>query len=272
MDYNDEKKKQLNIIVDDLFSEFNEEKIQLKNLLCENRNRIEEIDHLIVELMRDEDSNYKLFSPRESKTKNENRIQTLKEEKKRLQEENEEIEKKLFYYENKEKKISILNTVVEKQDFDYNHSSSNINETIVKVQEIERKRIARDLHDSTVQNLAHIIHKIDLSSKFIESDITRTKIEMQIIKKDIRQIISDMRKIIYDLQPIDFSDKSFSEEVDKLVQSLSDLSEIVYQINIVDSIDDCDNYVLITVMNIIRKHSLTQLNILELNILNLKLR
>lgn len=253
MDSDVGKKNQLNTIVDDLFSEFNEEKIQLKTLLCENKKRNEEIDSLIVELMREEDSNYRLFSPRERKTKNENRIISLKEEKRKLQEENEEIEKKLFYYENKEKKISILNTVVEKQDYDNKHTFFDINETIVKVQEIERKRIARDLHDSTVQNLAHIIHKIDLSSKFIETDVTRTKIEMQIIKKDIKQIVSDMRKIIYDLQPTDFSNKSFSDEIDKLVQSLSDLSNIVYQIDIVDSIDDCDNYVLVTVINIIKE-------------------
>ena len=39
---------------------------------------------------------------------------------------------------------------------------------ILDIKEKERQRIARDLHDITLQNLSHLIHKIELSSLYID--------------------------------------------------------------------------------------------------------
>ena len=58
----------------------------------------------------------------------------------------------------------------------------NNNLTIFKVQEEERQRIARDLHDTSLQNLTHLIHKIELSSLYIDKDPIQAKLELSIVE------------------------------------------------------------------------------------------
>ena len=43
--------------------------------------------------------------------------------------------------------------------------------SVLDVQEKERQRIARDLHDSSLQNLTHLVHKVELSSLYIDKDL-----------------------------------------------------------------------------------------------------
>lgn len=44
--------------------------------------------------------------------------------------------------------------------------------------ELDRKRISRDIHDSVVQNLTALIHKQEFISQIINTDITRSKLEI----------------------------------------------------------------------------------------------
>ena len=56
----------------------------------------------------------------------------------------------------------------------------------LETQEMDRNRISRDLHDSTVQSLTSLGHKLELQSML---DLNK-------------EIINDMREIIYDLRPM----------------------------------------------------------------------
>lgn len=73
---------------------------------------------------------------------------------------------------------------------------------ILDIKEKERQRIARDLHDITLQNLSHLIHKIELSSLYIDQDTVKAKLELATVEKELRHIIDDMRTVIYNLHPI----------------------------------------------------------------------
>ena len=77
---------------------------------------------------------------------------------------------------------------------------------ILETQELERKRIARDLHDSPVQNLTAMVHKVDLCTRIIDSDPIRCKIELLNITKNMKNTINEMRRIIYDLRPMALDD------------------------------------------------------------------
>ena len=48
----------------------------------------------------------------------------------------------------------------------------------IEIQECERQRIARDLHDTTIQNLTHSIHTVELATKYIDIDVIRAKLEL----------------------------------------------------------------------------------------------
>ena len=61
-----------------------------------------------------------------------------------------------------------------KSDYEYSENRMHI----ISVQENERKRIARDLHDTVLQNLTHILHQVELSQMYMERDTVKAKLEL----------------------------------------------------------------------------------------------
>lgn len=107
------------------------------------------------------------------------------------------------------------------------------------IRERERQRIAKDLHDLTLQNLSHLIHKIELSSIFIDKDPVKAKLELATAGQELRQIINDMRTVIYNLYPVSLEDLGLKITIEK---SLS-LMNKKYNFIVVSDIDDvsCEN-------------------------------
>lgn len=92
---------------------------------------------------------------------------------------------------------------------------------LLEVQEEERKRVARELHDSTVQNLTSLIYKAELCSKVLEADQTRVRLELQVMIVSLKSIIEEMRNTIYDLRPTIAEDTNIDNYIEKYVDNLS---------------------------------------------------
>jgi len=73
---------------------------------------------------------------------------------------------------------------------------------ILETQEMDRNRISRDLHDSTVQSLTSLGHKMEYCSRIVDRDPIQVKLELQAMGELNKEIINDMREIIYDLRPM----------------------------------------------------------------------
>lgn len=98
--------------------------------------------------------------------------------------------------------------------------------SILEAQEIERQRIARDLHDSTVQNLTSLVHKAELCIKLIDIDSIRAKLELTAMSNTIKTVINDMRGIIYNLKPMSLDDIGLTVTVERYASRLMDLHNI----------------------------------------------
>lgn len=83
--------------------------------------------------------------------------------------------------------------------------------SVLDVQEKERQRIARDLHDSSLQDLTHLVHQVELSSLYIDQDPVKAKLELASIESGLRKVIDDIRNRIYDLRPMTFDDLGLRE-------------------------------------------------------------
>lgn len=92
---------------------------------------------------------------------------------------------------------------------------------ILETQEIERKRIARDLHDSTIQAMTNLVHKTEICQKLLDNDKERTRIELSAMNESIRSIINEMRSIIYNLQPMSLGDICLSSTIERFIDSLN---------------------------------------------------
>lgn len=88
------------------------------------------------------------------------------------------------------------------------------------VQEKERQRIAQELHDSTVQNLTHLVHSIELGSMYIDKDIIQAKLELQSCKENLKKCIDEIRNIIFNLRPMSFDDLGLAKGLEDFIQNL----------------------------------------------------
>ncbi len=91
---------------------------------------------------------------------------------------------------------------------------------ILEQQEAERQRIARELHDTTVQTLTGLIHKIEFCSMIMDKDTERVKTELSFMSGVIKESIAGMRNIIYDLRPMTFDDIGFAETLSRAIDKL----------------------------------------------------
>ncbi len=143
--------------------------------------------------------------------------------------------------------------VVETEEED-NFSTSGI--SILEAQEMERKRIARDLHDSTVQSLTNIVHKTEFCSKMIDKDPVQVKLELVTMMDHIRASIDDMRRIIYDLRPMSIDDLGLVPTIQRFVnQNKMEYEDINFQIKVSSESDEIDipAVVTLTVFRIIQE-------------------
>lgn len=123
---------------------------------------------------------------------------------------------------------------------------------ILDIQEKERHRIARNLHDTTLQNLSHLVHNIELSSLYIDKDPIRARLELEVVNKKLKSVIQEMRNIIFDLRPMTFDDFGIKESFERLVDKLKETSKISIDYNI-DNINCNNSLILMTIFRIVEE-------------------
>jgi len=93
---------------------------------------------------------------------------------------------------------------------------------VIQAQELERKRIARDMHDGPAQSLSNLVIKTELCIKLMDKDIDRTKLELQNLKAHIRSTIDETRRMIYNLRPMSIDDLGLIPTLNRLIEKVKD--------------------------------------------------
>ena len=120
-----------------------------------------------------------------------------------------------------------------KESYSSNHLS------ILEIQENERQRISRELHDSTVQNLTSIVHKTELCNKLLDIDPIRCRLELTMMSRTLRDIIDDTRKLIYNLRPMSFDDIGLDVTIERAIDKIKNDDDAYVAINtMLASLDD----------------------------------
>ncbi len=77
----------------------------------------------------------------------------------------------------------------------------NLAARIIKAQEEERQRVARDIHDGPAQTLANIVIQTEICERLIDRDLNEAKKELNELKEIVRSSLQELRKIIFNLRP-----------------------------------------------------------------------
>lgn len=121
--------------------------------------------------------------------------------------------------DNSDDEFEMVDSEIEKSDeyiFD-----DELRKKFLNIQESEKNRIARELHDTTVQNLTSLVHKTELCMKLVDMDTVRAKLEMQTMINTLKDSINELRQIIYGLKPMSLDDFGLSVTVRKFIEQLN---------------------------------------------------
>lgn len=200
-------------IIQSMYDELKKEQTDRQSELQKKKSKIAEIDVFLNSLLNKEESDLQVFLPRKVEDVYCDVIQQNRQQKEELLAECDELEKQIYLDEGRMEQL---------EKFLSGSSMFHVKQlSILDAQEKERQRIARDLHDTSLQNLTHLIHKIELSSLYIDEDPVKAKLELATVEKGIRKVIDEIRNSIFDLRPMSFDDLGLKETIEKLITVLN---------------------------------------------------
>lgn len=92
---------------------------------------------------------------------------------------------------------------------------------VIKAQEEERSRVAREIHDGPAQSMSNVVLKAEICEKLFDIDLDQARTELKNLKKIVRESLKDVRRIIYDLRPMSLEDLGLMPTLQKYVESFS---------------------------------------------------
>ena len=93
---------------------------------------------------------------------------------------------------------------------------------IIKAQEEERRRVAREIHDGPAQTFANIVLRLEIAEKLLEKDSSRVKAELEDLKNLVRSNLQDIRRIIFDLRPMALDDLGIVPAISKYLDNFQE--------------------------------------------------
>lgn len=237
-------KRQIYEIAEHTMAEYNRLKNELAEVIKEVAALIDEVDNLTVLekkarlKLADVSKNFHLYNEQDIKNAYEDaqdkklRLADLKGREKLLRYKRDNLELSLRrikdMLDKAEKLASHLVAVTNYLNSDLANITSRFLEleqlqklgvNIIRAQEEERRKVARDIHDGPAQLLANIVMRAEFCLKLMGIDHNKVKEELVALQLMVRQSLQDVRKIIFDLRPMVLDDlglipaiKRYSEE------------------------------------------------------------
>lgn len=253
-----EERKEAGIVLKDLAVDFEEQlysvRMELKSHISLLKKREQEMDSR----ERIKAYNQDLFSPIYKKSSDTSELLSDIEN---LKKQIEELQEKQADLNNKVNGVKLAAQYMEQfqKESGSNQADNKSGKTndyglgILEAQEVERQRIARELHDTTVQNLTSLVHKAELCIKLIDIDAIRAKLELKTMSNTIKTVINDMRSIIYNLKPMTLEDLGLTVTTQRYANRLMDTNNIQVRVHANDEPKKILPVIMLTLFRIIQE-------------------
>ena len=115
----------------------------------------------------------------------------------------------------------------------------------------DRERIARDVHDSIIQEIFGVGLTLQAQSQRINSPEVRASIAESVERLD--DTINELRRMIFDLDPPTSSSRDFRAEVNRLVDDVTSASRVTTSVTMGPSIADVPSGLIDDALHLIRE-------------------
>jgi two-component system, NarL family, sensor histidine kinase DegS len=124
---------------------------------------------------------------------------------------------------------------------------------IIRAQEEERQRVARDIHDGPAQSMSNVVLKAEICERMIDVDVIKAKEELKQLKRIVRESLQDVRKIIYNLRPMSLDDLGLVPTLQRFVMTFQEDTGISVSFKTRGLFDDIRPITSLTVFRIVQE-------------------
>jgi signal transduction histidine kinase len=111
-------------------------------------------------------------------------------------------------------------------------------ERIVEIEEDERKKLARNLHDGPTQSIAAIAMRLNYVRLLLERDPQKVSKELANIEDLARRTTKEIRQMLFTLRPIILETQGLTAALEQYIQKLEETDAIAYHLQ-TQTVEDC---------------------------------
>jgi two-component system sensor histidine kinase DegS len=133
---------------------------------------------------------------------------------------------------------------------------------IITVQEQERQRLARDIHDGPAQSMSNIVLKCEICEKLLDMDVQKAKQQIGELKQLVKSSLQEIRRIIFDLRPMSLDDLGLIPTLQRYASNFTEETDIDVTLDLYSPSEEVDKVIEVAVfrivqeaLNNIKKHS-----------------
>ncbi len=140
--------------------------------------------------------------------------------------------------------------------------ANNLGLSIIRAQEEERRRVARDIHDGPAQSFANIVMRAEFCLKLMDVNPDQVRDELRDLALLVRGSLEDVRKIIFDLRPMSLDDLGLLSALKRYIEQFQEDEPVHVDLNVIGREERVDSSLEIALFRIVqesltnvRKHS-----------------
>ena len=158
------------------------------------------------------------------------RLLVMRGQLEKLQNEQTHLEKLIAIYERVQNYMISLNLGGKGKGM--KSSGNNMFEMLIDVQESERQRLSRQMHDGPAQALSNFIVQTEITSRMFDMDPTKAKEELEKLKTSSMNTFQKVRSYIDDLRPMMIDDLGLIPTLKRYLMNIKEQTGIEVGSNI----------------------------------------
>ncbi|MCE1254471.1 MAG: ATP-binding protein [Anaerolineae bacterium] len=180
------------------------------------------------------------------------RLLVMRGQLEKLQNEQTHLEKIIVYYERVQNYLISLN-LGGKNKSGKPSQASNMFEMLIDVQESERQRLSRQMHDGPVQALSNFIFQTEIVSRYFDLDVNKAREELTVLRTSAMTTFQNVRDFILELRPMMLDDLGLLPTIRRYVDAFKDQSGLDVNLNIIGQEQRFDQYIEVMIFRAIQE-------------------
>ncbi len=129
-----------------------------------------------------------------------------------------------------------------------------LGQKIIRAQEEERKRVAREIHDGPAQDMANVVLKAEICEKMHQAGSSKELIaELADLKVAVKSSLQEVRKIIYNLRPMALDDLGLVPAVKRFLEDLQEQTGITVKVLVIGKETRIDSTIEVAIFRVVQE-------------------